>query len=180
MDWFTATFKPVFRFISLVLAYPMRWLEGLLHWLPWPATVAVVAIMAYAAKGWELSLFCVIAMAYMLIVGYWDESMSTLALVGISVPMSLALGFAMGLLAYQVPLGPAHHRAAARRHADGADLRLSGAHPDPVRRRPGGRHGGERHLCQPAHGQERHAGPAPRARRHHRERAHVGLQRASS
>jgi glycine betaine/proline transport system permease protein len=101
MDWFTATFKPVFRFISLVLAYPMRWLEGLLHWLPWPATVAIVAIMAYAAKGWELALFCVVSMAYMLIVGYWDESMSTLALVGMSVPMSLALGFAMGLLAYK-------------------------------------------------------------------------------
>jgi glycine betaine/proline transport system permease protein len=101
MDWFTATFKAVFRFISLVLGYPMHWLEVLLHWLPWPATMAVVAIMAYAAKGWQLSAFCVVSLFYMLIIGYWDESMSTLALVGMSVPLSLALGFGMGLLAYK-------------------------------------------------------------------------------
>ena len=101
MDWFTDTFKVIFRFISMLLSYPMEWLEGLLHWLPWPATIAIVAIMAYAAKGWRLSAFCVAALAYMLVVGYWDESMSTLALVGMSVPLSLTLGFTMGLLAYK-------------------------------------------------------------------------------
>ncbi len=101
MDWFTLHFKSVFRFISGVLAEPMKGLEWVLHKLPWPATMLVVAIIAYAAKGWKLSLFCIGALAYMLIVGYWDESMSTLALVGISVPMSLMLGFTMGLLGFQ-------------------------------------------------------------------------------
>jgi glycine betaine/proline transport system permease protein len=101
MDWFTAIFKPVFRFTSTVLAEPMKGLEWVLHTLPWPATMIIVAIIAYAAKGWKLSAFCIGALAYMLIVGYWDESMSTLALVGISVPMSLLLGFSLGLLAFQ-------------------------------------------------------------------------------
>ena len=101
MAWFTGTFKVVFRFIAMLLEFPMHWLNGLLHWLPWPATVAIVAVMAYAAKGWELAAFCVAAMAYMLIVGYWDESMSTLALVGMSVPLSLALGMSMGLMGYK-------------------------------------------------------------------------------
>ena len=101
MDWITATFKPVFRFISMVLTYPMRWLEGLLHWLPWPATFAIVTILAYRAKDLRLALFCLAGLAYMLIVGYWDESMSTLALVGMSVPLSLAIGLIMGLLAFQ-------------------------------------------------------------------------------
>ena len=101
MDWFTATFKVIFRFVSMVLSFPMRWLLGLLQWLPWPATIGIIAVMAYAAKGWRLSLFCIASLAYMLIVGYWDESMATLALVGMSVPLSLALGFSLGLLAYK-------------------------------------------------------------------------------
>lgn len=101
MDWITVTFKPFFRFVSMVLTFPMRWLEGLLHWLPWPATVALIAIVAYRAKDLKLALFCLAGLAYMLVVGYWDESMSTLALVGISVPLSLTIGLTMGLLAFQ-------------------------------------------------------------------------------
>ena len=58
MDWFTAHFKPVFRFISDVLEWPMKGLLGVLHWLPWPATIGIVAVVAYAAKGWRLAGFC--------------------------------------------------------------------------------------------------------------------------
>ena len=101
MDWFTLHFKPIFRFISSVLVVPMKGLEWLLHQMPWPFTMLVVAIVAYVAKGWKLSAFCLGALSCMLIVGYWDESMSTLALVGLSVPMSLLLGFTLGLMAFQ-------------------------------------------------------------------------------
>jgi len=101
MDWFTANFKPIFRFISDVLEYPMEGLLEVLHWLPWPATIGIVGVIAYAAKGWRLTAFCVAAMLYMVIVGYWEESMSTLALVGMSVPLSLAIGLTLGLLGFQ-------------------------------------------------------------------------------
>ncbi|MBC6438873.1 MAG: ABC transporter permease subunit [Rhodospirillales bacterium] len=101
MDRFTLHFKPIFRFISDILEYPMEGLLEVLHWLPWPATIGIVAVIAYAAKGWRLAAFCVAAMLYMVIVGYWDESMSTLALVGMSVPLSLALGLTLGLLGFQ-------------------------------------------------------------------------------
>ena len=115
MDWFTLNFKPVFRFISEMLTWPMAGgtvaigggtvevpgLQDVLQWLPWPVTVALVAIVAWAAKGWRLAAFCVAALLYMLVVGYWSESMSTLALVGISVPLSLLLGLALGLLGFR-------------------------------------------------------------------------------
>ncbi len=101
MDWFTAHFKPVFRFISDVLEWPMKGLLGVLHWLPWPATIGIVAVVAYAAKGWRLAGFCTAALLYMVIVGYWEESMSTLALVGMSVPLSLLIGMTLGLLGFQ-------------------------------------------------------------------------------
>ena len=37
----------------------------------------------------------------MVIVGYWDESMATLALVAVSVPISVGLGLFLGILAFR-------------------------------------------------------------------------------
>ena len=38
------------------------------------------------------------ALMYMVIVGYWDESMNTLALVGMAVPLSVVVGLFVGIL----------------------------------------------------------------------------------
>ncbi len=102
MDWFVLFFKPLFRAMSWLLNWPMTWLRELLHWLPWPATIAVVTVMAHAASGWRLALFSMLALTYMVVVGYWDKSMNTLALVGVSVPLSVGSGFLIGLLAFKL------------------------------------------------------------------------------
>ena len=104
MDWFVLVFKPLFRAISWLLDWPMTWLKDLLHWLPWPATIAIVTVMAHAASGWRLALFSMLASLYMVVVGYWDESMNTLALVGVSVPVSVGGGFLLGLLGFKSPM----------------------------------------------------------------------------
>lgn len=48
-----------------------------------------------------MALFAVVSMLYMVIVGFWTESMHTLALVAISVPLSVAIGFLLGAMAYR-------------------------------------------------------------------------------
>ena len=104
MDWFVATFRWLFRAISWTLGWPMTWLQGLFHWLPWPATITILVAFAYAAKGWKLALFTACALLYMVVIGYWEESMRTLALVGVSVPLSVLSGGAVGLLAFRYRL----------------------------------------------------------------------------
>lgn len=101
MGWFVGVFKPVFRAITWIADFPMSWLQGLLHWLPWPAVFVAVIAIAYRAGGRGLALFALGALTYMLVTGYWDASMNTLALVGVSVPVSLALGFTIGLIAFK-------------------------------------------------------------------------------
>ena len=59
MDWFTANFKPLFRLISDALEWPMRGIQAVLQTSPWPVTIAIVAIIAHAAKGWRLAAFCI-------------------------------------------------------------------------------------------------------------------------
>jgi glycine betaine/proline transport system permease protein len=103
MKWFVNGFGWFFLGISAVLSVPLGWVQVLLHWLPWPVIMAVSAAAAWRASGPGLAIFAVIALAYMLIVGYWDESMNSLSLVAISVPLALVVGFAFGVAGYFSP-----------------------------------------------------------------------------
>ncbi|HET6221593.1 MAG TPA: ABC transporter permease subunit [Dongiaceae bacterium] len=102
-DWFVALFQPVFRATSAALDAPMRALQALLQWLPWPATMLIVGALALRANGWRLALFALATLVYILIAGYWRPSMNTLALVLLAVPLSVIAGFAIGILAYRLP-----------------------------------------------------------------------------
>ena len=74
---------------------------GPYKWLPWPATIVVFSAMAHAAAGWRLAAFTVVSLLYMVVVGYWDESMNTLALVGVSVPLAVGAGFLIGIWGFK-------------------------------------------------------------------------------
>ncbi|MGH6719801.1 MAG: ABC transporter permease, partial [Alphaproteobacteria bacterium] len=101
MYGFVDVFKPVFRAITWFTEFPMTWLQGFLHWLPWPAAFIGVVAIAHRAGGGRLALFALGSLLYLLITGYWDPSMNTLALVGVAVPASLVAGFLGGLLAFK-------------------------------------------------------------------------------
>ena len=100
MNWFVDTFGWFFRALSWLLDWPVKGVQAMLHWLPWPVSIALAATVAHAASGWRLAVFTVIALLYMVVVGYWDESMNSLSLVAISVPFAVAVGFAVGVWGY--------------------------------------------------------------------------------
>ncbi|MEA2780749.1 MAG: glycine betaine/proline transport system permease protein [Rhodospirillaceae bacterium] len=102
-DWFNNLFQPFFRAISFALDRPMRGVQAILQWLPWPSVMLLVGALALRAGGWRLALFAIAALTYLVIVGYWRQSMNTLALVLLAVPLSLVAGFILGVLAYRVP-----------------------------------------------------------------------------
>ena len=91
----------LFRGTSAVLSYPMNWIQELLHWLPWPATIAAFTVLAFVARGAGLALFTALALLYMVVIGYWSESMNTLALVFMSIPLAVAVGLGIGIVAFQ-------------------------------------------------------------------------------
>jgi glycine betaine/proline transport system permease protein len=103
MTWFVGRFRDVFRAISWLLGQPMYLLQSVLQGLPWPAVLALFAIVSHRAGGWGLAAFTTGALLYTLLIGYWSESMNTLALVGVSVPLSVAMGFGLGVMGYRWP-----------------------------------------------------------------------------
>lgn len=100
MDWVVANFEPFFKVITLLFTYPMDWVRALLHWLPWSAFVAAITLIGYRAGGRDLAVFTVLSLIYVLCVGLWEEAMNSFALVFISVPMAVLVGFALGVWGY--------------------------------------------------------------------------------
>jgi glycine betaine/proline transport system permease protein len=92
---FTWIFDPISDFINNTLSLA----EDILLWLPWVVIVAAVYLLALKAGGQKIALLCTAGLLYMGLVGLWDESMETLALMMVSVVISLAIGIPLGILA---------------------------------------------------------------------------------
>ncbi|WP_397542386.1 ABC transporter permease subunit [Roseovarius salis] len=109
-DWVTAamaaiveTTQPAFRALSWVLAQPMRALQTVLAVMPWLTVMIVFGGLAWIASGIWLAVFAVTGLVLTVLLGYWPEMMNTLALVGVSVPLSITLGFGLGAAGFLWP-----------------------------------------------------------------------------
>ena len=100
MDWCVEHLGAFFRAFSAALDVPMSVVRDLLNWLPWSVNLALLTFVAYVVSGWRLAVFTFLAILYMVVIGYWTESMNSLALVAISVPLAVAIGFGLGALAF--------------------------------------------------------------------------------
>lgn len=106
--WFGAIAKPVTRAIASVLAVPLDIAEAVLFrgipdWgvppLPWVAVVGGTAILAHWLGGVRLAILCGLCAFYLAIFGLWSDSMQTLAIVLVTVPLAAGTGLALGLWA---------------------------------------------------------------------------------
>ena len=109
-DWVSAAMaatveatQPAFRALSWLLAQPMRALQTVLAVSPWVTVVIVFAGLAWMASGTGLAIFAATGLVLTVLLGYWPEMMNTLALVGVSVPLSIALGFGLGAAGFLWP-----------------------------------------------------------------------------
>jgi glycine betaine/proline transport system permease protein len=114
------TFRELTRAISDVLDVPLTaatsiFSTGLLRGsgstavqlappLPWIAVVGIAAALGYRFGGMKLALLAGGAFLYLAVFGQWASAMTTLASIAIAVPLGVAGGVLLGILAYRVPL----------------------------------------------------------------------------
>ncbi len=101
MAWMVEWTGGFFRGVAGIMEFPVYGVQQFLQWLPWPVVVAVTAVISWAASGWKLALFSTLALLYMVLVGYWPESMNSLSLILISVPLAIAVGFLFGIAGFR-------------------------------------------------------------------------------
>lgn len=100
MDWVIQTTGWFFMGISWILEWPIKGVRWCLQILPWSVSVFLFVVVAYASSGLRLAIFTALACCYMLMIGYWVESLNTLSLVAISVPLAILCGFGFGVWGY--------------------------------------------------------------------------------
>ena len=95
-NWlFTVFFRPL---TSLVRS-GLETIEGTLLWVPW--FVIPIAIFLYIARtrAWKSAIAASLAIIYPGLVGLWEVTIETLALMGMAIVLSIIIGVPVGILA---------------------------------------------------------------------------------
>jgi glycine betaine/proline transport system permease protein len=92
-------FFRVFNRFASFLDNLVGWIYQFISWLKWPGTVALGTLIVLRFGGRRAALGTVAAFVSFAVVGLWEESMQTFALVIASVSLSLLVGMPIGVAA---------------------------------------------------------------------------------
>ena len=105
--WLTREASWLFDGVKTGITKVLVAIEDLLLWVPWPAIVLAVAITAWRVAGLTMAAFATVALVLIGLMGrlpgglstLWEGSMETLALIIVSVSISLIIGIPLGVAA---------------------------------------------------------------------------------
>ncbi|MEU8247654.1 ABC transporter permease subunit [Nonomuraea sp. NPDC048916] len=99
--------SPVFlyfiNYIRLFVGAVFVALQSVLHGLGWPGLIGLMAGLGWLAGGWRVGLLGAAGFATFGVLGVWESSVDTLALVGTAVLLSLVIGLPLGVWAGRSP-----------------------------------------------------------------------------
>ena len=103
VEWLTISFEDIFDSITWAIRGMLDFLELLFIGTPWPVMALLLLLLSWKMAGWRVVMFTAAALTYLGAFGFWDKSMSTMALVGASVFICLIIGAPLGVLAAKKP-----------------------------------------------------------------------------
>ena len=99
VNWLTVEGSWLFDGLSDWVTYALVFIEDVLKWLPWPVVVVSLALLAFAVGRWSLLGFTVAALLFIGFMDLWENTIDTLALMVVSVAISVAIGLPLGVFA---------------------------------------------------------------------------------
>lgn len=99
VDWLNANFHPFFDIVTKVIEAVLGGIESALLYLPCYAVIIVIVAFAAIFVSIRVAVTSGIALAFCFLAGLWEASMQTLALVTVSVFISVLIAFPLGILA---------------------------------------------------------------------------------
>ena len=99
VDWLTVEASWLFSSLSDGVTYALVFIEDVLKWIPWPVIVVGLALLSYAVGRWSLLGFTTVALLFVGFMGLWENTLDTIALMVVSVVISVSIGLPLGVLA---------------------------------------------------------------------------------
>ena len=97
--WMTITLDFIFDPIGDGIKNVIFWIKDALIWVPWPALILAVTLLAWRVAGHLVAIFSVIALSLIGLAGLWPSAMETMSLMVTSVTISVAIAIPLGILA---------------------------------------------------------------------------------
>ncbi len=97
VEWLTVEGDAFFDAIGNGLLQLLLWLEGALLWVPWYVLIALVAFVAWRVKDWRLAAGSAVGMVFIGLLGLWEASMQTLAIVLAATLLAIVVGLPIGI-----------------------------------------------------------------------------------
>lgn len=95
--WLTAEFGQVFDGVVSAVVVMLNGLEMVLLKTPWPVIMLMLVVMAFRLAGVRVAIFTAASLAYLALFGLWEVAMITVALIGASAGICIALGIPIGI-----------------------------------------------------------------------------------
>ena len=97
INWLTENFAPLFDAINVGIGGFIDGSQNILMWIPFYVTIALLAILAWYKSGKGVSIFTILGLLLIWGMGFWNETMQTLALVLSSTIIALIMGLPLGI-----------------------------------------------------------------------------------
>ena len=98
VSWMTVEGDWLFDGLSTAVTHALVNIERALKWLPWPSVVVGLALLSFAVGRLSLLLFTSLALIGIGVMGLWENTIDTVALMVVAVAVSVSIGLPLGVL----------------------------------------------------------------------------------
>ena len=98
VKWLTVEVDWLFDGIATPISYSLNYIEDGLKWIPWPALVLGVTLLAFVMGRWSLAIFAGIALLFIGFMDLWDPAIETIALMVVAAAICMLIGLPLGVL----------------------------------------------------------------------------------
>ncbi len=97
--WLVPNFRPAFRAAQVPISSVLVWLDTFFRFVPMLVMTGAFCLAAWKTAGRGMAIFTALGFAFIDMIGLWDQTMTTLAMIVTSVLFCAVIGIPAGILA---------------------------------------------------------------------------------
>jgi len=99
VDWLVTNFRPQFQAIKWPVEKTLTGIDAFLNWLPPIIVIIGIFLIAWKLAGWKVGIFGAVTFLLVGFLGFWQEGMTTIAMVICAVFFCTVVGIPLGVIA---------------------------------------------------------------------------------